>query len=238
MKKMKRVVADVADIYDKHSWQAREYVLRARRLSEQLGTGPAIVYSWFYSVPQRWVQVEPQIFRLIKETNSYDLDTILSLSEKKLAAMMRPVIFYNQISTQLKNFCRTVRDSYISWDHLAGALGKESIFALFETLRNYRNNRVTFKNLAAMKSFVGMSDDLVILDTHVAEVMEISREEAGKCRTRMECFKNVLGTANRVTKELETAGIKDVSTIKWSLAIWFRKANIREHSLLSNNIIY
>ena len=238
MKKIERLVTDVGGLYHKNSRQAREYLLKARRLREQFGTGPAIVYSWFYSVPQRWIQVEPKIFRLMRQTNSYDLDTILSLSEKRLATMMRPVIFYNQVSTQLKNFCGAVRDWYVSWDRFAEALGKESIFRVFRTLRNYENNRVTFKNLAAMKSFVGMHDDLVILDTYVAKVMGINKQEVGKYRTQVERFKNLLGTADRVTKELETRGINDISTIKWSLAIWFSKANIQAVDLLSNNIIY
>ena len=238
MKKIDRIAADVADIYNKNSQQAREYLLRARRLREQFGTGPAIVYSWFYSLPQRWIQVEPHIFRLMRHTDSYDLNTILSLSGKRLATMMRPVIFYNQVSTQLKNFCRAVQIAYISWNNFAEVLGTESIFTLFKTLRNCKNNRVTFKNLAAMKGFVGMNDDLVILDTHVAQVMGMSTQEARKYRTQVERFKNLLKTTNKITKELETCGVDDISTIKWSLAIWFSKANIQADDLLSNNIIY
>jgi len=238
MRKIERIVTDVGDIYHKNGQQAREYLLKARRLREQFGTGPAIVYSWFYSVPQKWIQVEPKIFQLMKQTNLYNLDTILSLSEKRLATMMRPVIFYNQVSTQLKNFCGAVRDLYVSWDRFAEALGKERIFRVFRTLRNYENNRVTFKNLAAMKSFVGMNDDLVILDTYVAKVMGISKQEVVKYRTRVEHFKNLLRTANKVTKELQTCGINDISTIRWSLAIWFSMAKIQAGDLLSNNIIY
>lgn len=212
--------------------------MKARRLREQFGAGPAIVYSWFYSLPQRWIQVEPKIFQLMRQTNLYNLDTILSLSEKRLATLMRSVIFYNQVSTQLKNFCHAVRDLYVSWDRFAEALEKESVFRVFRTLRNYKKNRVTFKNLAAMKSFVGMNDGLVILDNYVAKVMGINKQEASKYRTRVEHFKNLLAIANRVTKELEACGINDISTIKWSLAIWFSMANIQAGNLLSNNIIY
>lgn len=238
MKKIETIVRDVVHVYHEKNHQAKGHLLKARRLAGRFGTGPAIVYSWFYSIPQRWIQLEPEIFRLMRLTNAYDLDTILSLSEKRLAKMMRSVIFYNQLSGQLRNFCRAVRDSYVSWDQFAQALREENVFRVFRTLRNYKNNRVTFKNLTAMKSFVGMDNDLVILDTHVAGVMGISKQEAIKYRTQVKHFKNLLETTSRITKELETRGIKDISTIKWSLAIWFSKANINADALLSNNIIY
>jgi len=238
MKEIQRMITDVEDIYQKNRQQAKEYLLKARKLSAQFGTGPAIAYSWFYSVPQRWIQIEPKIFRLMRQTNSYDMDTILSLSRKKLATMIRPIIFYNQVSTQLRNFCGAVRDSYATWHRFGEALEKDSVFTLFGTLRSHENTRVTFKNLAAMKSFVGMNDDLVVLDTHVAEAFGISKKEAGKYRTQPENFKNLLEIANEVTKELRTHGIYDITTIEWSLAIWFSQAKIRPGELLSNNIIY
>lgn len=233
MKNIKRIVRDLVGIYHESGEHAIEYLSKARRLIKLFGVGPAIVYCWFYSVPQKWTQVEPKIFELMKRTNSFDLDVVLSISEEKLATMLRPMIFYNQISLQLRNFCRSIKNEYLSWNCFAEALCEKSIFTIFKTLRCYKNNRVTFKNLAAMKTLVGMENNLLILDTHVAKVIGISKNEAHKYRTQERLFKDLLNVANEVTDKLRNKGFSDVSMIKWSLAVWFDGAKITAGELLT-----
>ncbi|MBS7633293.1 hypothetical protein KEJ15_06730, partial [Candidatus Bathyarchaeota archaeon] len=83
--------------------------------------------------------------------------------------ILRPIVFYNEISFQLKNFCKAVYNEFNSWDFFANELNGKSIFAIFEKLRKHKGIRLSFKNLAAMKIFVGMDDDLLVLDRHVAK---------------------------------------------------------------------
>jgi hypothetical protein len=59
MRKPKEIVKEVAEIYSKNG--AEEYLRRARKLKELYGPSFTIVYCWFYSVPQKWTQVEPKI---------------------------------------------------------------------------------------------------------------------------------------------------------------------------------
>ncbi len=73
MRKLEEIVEEVTWIYSQSSNQAEEYILKARKLTEKFGSGLAIVYCWFYSIPQKWTQVEPKIFELAKETNFLDL---------------------------------------------------------------------------------------------------------------------------------------------------------------------
>jgi endonuclease III-like uncharacterized protein len=77
-------------------------------LEKKFGSGPAIAYCWFYSVPQRWTQVEPKILEAMKKTNYFDLNTMLVMSEESLAVMLKPIIFYNNIAQQLKRFCEAI----------------------------------------------------------------------------------------------------------------------------------
>lgn len=62
MRNIKTIVKDVAEIYQESGDEAEEYLHKARMLKEEFGPGLAIVYCWFYSVPQKWTQVEPKIF--------------------------------------------------------------------------------------------------------------------------------------------------------------------------------
>lgn len=233
MEDLVSVIEDITQIYRKSASEAEKYLDKARKLGKVLGHGPAVVYCWFYSVPQKWTQVEPKIFEIMQHTKSFDLDVIFSMSLSNIASILRPMIFHNQISYQLKNFCSAIKTEFSSWGRLAEALRKEGIFEMFGRMKNYRNIRVTFKNLAAMKTFVGMDDDLLILDTHVAKVMGISRNELSKFRTQGLLFKNLLEVANEVTIKLRMKGFSDVSMIKWSLAVWFDGAKITADELLT-----
>ncbi len=60
---------------------------------------------------------------------------------------------------QLKRFCEAIKSEHGSWDAFDNVLNKESIFTIFRVLRSFKSIRLTFKNLAAMKSFVGLSND-------------------------------------------------------------------------------
>ena len=233
MRVIERIVEDVAGIYQRSGEQAKKYLHKARRLKELFGYGLAIVYCWFYSVPQKWVQVEPKIFELIEFTNSFNLDTISSIPSEKIAEQLRPMIFYNEISAQLKNFCKAVKEEYSSWEDFVETLRRESIFEIFEKLKYHRNIRVTFKNLSAMKIFVGMDDDLLILDTHVAKVMGVGKKEINKYRTRKTLFVELLQFSIKVTRALRRK-FKDVTMTEWSLAIWFNKAKILPDELLTS----
>lgn len=70
--------------------------------------------------------MEHKIFELMEHTDSFSLDVILTMPAREMASMLRPMIFYNEISLQLKNFCKAIRDGYSSWDSFADALNNES----------------------------------------------------------------------------------------------------------------
>jgi hypothetical protein len=231
MKEVKSAAEKIAQIYRESGAEAERYLRRTRKLKDLCGPSFAVIYCWFYSVPQRWIQVEPKIFELAKKTNSFDLDIILKVSKEKLAAALEPMIFRNEISLQLKNFCKAIKNEYLSWGNFANALKEESIFAIFEKLRRYKNTRLTFKNLAAMKIFVGMNNSLIILDTHIAKMLGISKTERGKYVAWEKSFQSLLDLSRKVTNELKKKGL-DVSGAKWSLAIWFNKTKIPANRLL------
>ena len=233
MRNTKKIVEDVAEIYQKSGVDAEEYLHKARKLKEKFGSGLAMVYCWFYSIPQKWTQVEPKVFELMKHTNSFDLETVSNMSSEELAAMLKPLIFFNEISLQLKNFCRVIQDEYGSWEAFAEVIERKDIFSIFKKLRKHGGIRVTFKNLAAMKSFVGLSNDFLILDTHVAKVLGISEDVRNKYRVQEKLFKDLLDFSNQITQALERKGFQRTTTIQWSLAIWFNKAKIPANDLLS-----
>lgn len=224
MRNVEEMMDSIALTYRDIGPQAEEYLRKARKLKGLYGSGFAVVYCWFYSVPQKWIQVEPKIFELAEKTNSFDLNTLSAAPTESLAARLKPMIFYNEISSQLKNFCRVVKDEYSSWDEFVGALSTESVFTLFEKLRKYRRIRITFKNLAAMKIFVGMNNNQLILDTHVARILRINKKDMSKYRVQPKRFQELLGYAGKVTNELKGRGFGDISMAKWSLAIWFDQA--------------
>lgn len=232
MRDIESIVKEVAEIYSRAGNEAEEYLLKARKLEKKLGPGPAIVYCWFYSVPQKWTQVEPKIFELMKFTNSFNIDKIILMSVEEIAAILKPMIFYNEISFQLKSFCKAIRNEYHSWDKFVKKLCKESIFSTFRRLRKHRNIRLTFKNLAAMKIFVGTDDDLIILDVHVGRVLGMNKGELGKYRVHERLFKDLSMFSGKITDELKRKGFQDITMIKWSLAIWFDKAKMQAKSLL------
>lgn len=231
MKEISSMVEDIAKIYGQSGGEAERYLSKARKLGEICGYGPAVVYCWFYSVPQKWTRVEPKIFELMKYTKSFDLDIILSMPQRKIGSILRPMVFYNEISLQLRNFCSVIKSRYSSWHLFARVLTQESIFAIFRSLRSHRNVRVTFKNLSAMKIFVGMDNDLLIIDTHVAKVMGIGKKEIIKYRTQEPLFSKLLEISRKVTRELRRK-FEDVTMAEWSLAIWFNKAKILSNELL------
>jgi len=227
MRKLDGVVNEVAEIYRRSGKEAEEYLRKARKLKELFGPGFAIVYCWFYSVPQKWIQVEPKIFELGRQTKSFEVDKVLSMSSGDMAEILRPMIFRNKISRQLKNFCKAVKNEYGSWGKFAKVLESKSIFELFWKLRKHRNIRVTFKNLAAMKIFVGEDDSLVIPDIHVAKIIGINEKELDKYRTDVNHFHRLLNFSAHVTKRLQR-----ISSVKWSLAIWFEKSEVSSDELL------
>ena len=53
MRDIESIVKEVADIYRESGKEAEEYLRKARRLKERFGLGLAIIYCWFYSVPQK-----------------------------------------------------------------------------------------------------------------------------------------------------------------------------------------
>lgn len=233
MKEIKDTTKEIAQIYRENKAEAKNYLHKARKLKDLYSPAFAIIYCWFYSVPQKWAQVEPKIFELAKKTNSFSLDIIPTISVKKLATILKPLIFRSEISLQLKNFCKATKSEYLSWNNFANRLEKENIFTIFKRLKKYENIRLTFKNLAAMKIFVAMNDDLIILDTHVARVLGINKIKRGEYVIREKNFQKMLAFSKKVTDELKKKGLKDVSMAKWSLAIWFNKAKISDSRLLS-----
>lgn len=234
MRNAENIVEDVIEIYRESGVDAEEYLYKCRKLKEKFGSGLAIVYCWFYSIPQKWRQLEPKVFELMKSTNSFDLETMSKISREELVAMLKPMIFSNEISLQLKKFCKVIQDECGSWEGFAEAVEKKDVFSIFKKLRRHGGIRLTFKNLAAMKSFVGLSNDFLILDTHVAKVFEISKDERNKYRAKEKLFKNLLAFSDQITQALEREGFHGMTTIRWSLAIWFNKAKIHASELLND----
>ena len=232
MRSIESIVKDIANIYQERGKDAEEYLGKARKLEDKFGSGFAIVYFWFYSVPQRWSQVEPKIFELMRPTNSFDLNTVLQMRRENVTSALRPLIFYNEISLQLRNFCRAIKYEYSSWDNFVRELREDSIFSIFRKMRLYRNIRLTFKNLAAMKSFIGINDDIVIPDVHVASILGMKKAELNKYRTQERLFNELLIFSREITKELKRKGFQRITMIKWSLAIWFYKARMDAKRLL------
>jgi len=167
----------------------------------------------------------------MKHANSFDLNTVLSMPPEEITGILKPIIFHNQISLQLKKFCKAVSEEYQSWDNFVDELMGESIFDIFEKLRQYKGTRITFKNLAAMKIFVGMNDNVPIFDTHVAKVLGFDKREQSKYKVQRKLFENLLEFSEKITSRLKDVGL-NATIAKWSLAIWFDKANIRASQLL------
>lgn len=232
MKDIEKIVRDIVEIYRQSGIDAENYLNKARQLEETFGLGLAIIYCWFYSVPQKWTQVEPKIFELMMITDSFDLNSMLSVSKEELAEMLKPTIFYNEISLQLKNFCKAIQQEHESWEFFAKEIREVDIFSIFSRLRKHKGIRLTFKNLAAMKSFVGPFNHFLILDTHVARVLGIGKDVRNKYKVRKNMFKDLLMSSNQITQALKAEGLEKMTTIQWSLAIWFNKAKIRANDLL------
>jgi len=212
---------------------ADNYLKKVRKLKGEFGPGLASVYCWFYSTPQRWTRIEPEIFKLKEHTDSFDLENVSKISEIRLARLLKSLVFSNAISKQLKSYCKSIQDEYGSWAGFAQALENEDIFSIFNKLRRHHDIRLTFKNLAAMKSFVGFSDDFLILDTHVAKVLGITKESRNRYVVQDELFKGLLGFSEKITDLLKLEGWRKMTTIEWSLAIWFNKAGIHAGDLLT-----
>lgn len=235
MRNLNEIVNTVAEIYRRSGGEAEEYLRQARQLKRCCGPGFAIVYCWFYSVPQKWTQVEPKIFELAKHTNSFDMNKVLSVSSSGIARILKPMIFRNEISRQLKNFCRALKSEYSSWEKFAKALKNENMFELLQKLRRYKDIRVTFKNLAAMKILVDEDDNLLIPDRHVAQIMGLNEKKLARCKVQEKSFRELLNCAETITKELEKRSFEGVSTTKWSLAIWFNRSGILANALLKKS---
>jgi len=233
MRHIEKIVNDIIRIYYESGKDAGKYLYKARKLREKFNSGLAIVYCWFYSIPQKWIFIEPKIFELARYTKFFDLNLLLDISPEQIAYILKPVIFYNRIAIQFKNFCEAVKEEYCSWDNLANRLAWESIFVIFEKLRTYRGVRITYKNLAAMKIIVGNDDDLLILDTHVAKVLGIGGSEINKYRTQKMLFEKLLNYSRRITDRLRNKGLRKITTSRWSLAIWFNKTKTSADDLLT-----
>ena len=232
MKKFNELISHIADIYSKKHSDAEKYLNKARKLKYIFGNGSAIIYSWFYSIPQKWIIVEPKILELMAHTNYFDLNKLLSIPEKRLMKKLKSLVFNKTISVQLINFCKAVRYEYDSWDNFSEDLKIKDIFNIFKKLRKYNNIRVTFKNLAAMKVFVGNANNLIILDTHISETLGIKKTDIRKYRTNEQYFKNLLKYCENITSALVNRSLKNVTMIKWGLSIWFEKAKISAEHLL------
>jgi len=232
MRELEEIVEEIFKIYLTSGNEAREYLQKARRLKSNFGSGFTVVYCWFYSVPQKWSQVEPRIFELAKNTDSFDLNVVLSMPIENIARILKPMIFHNQISFQLKRFCEAIFEEFDSWDSFVSELNEDSIFTIFEKLRKYKGIRLSFKNLAAMKILVSMDDDLLILDRHLAKVFGLSKIEQSKYRSKSNMFLNLLSISEKITEKLKERGLENITMAKWSLSIWFYGAKMSANELL------
>jgi len=230
--KVCEIVEKLKELYPKFKKESIEYLKKARKIETVLGPGTAICYCWFYSVPQRWITLEPRIMKLAEKTENFNLERILKLRYSELKCFFNGIVFHNIISLQFKRFCSTIAKIYGSWEKFGEILKEKDIVALFCELRNESNIRLTFKNLSAMKIIVGRDDDLLILDSHVGNFLGLTFREITMCRQNPKAFLALIDQCHLITRELKILGLKDASTAKWSLAIWFSKAKTSASQLL------
>lgn len=232
MREIETLVDELTIICKKNFQQAQNYLLRAREMKKRFGYGFATIYCWFYSVPQKWITIEPKIFELISLTNSFDLNVVIEVPVERLALALRHLIFFKELSIQLKNFCRAIKEEYESWDTFVRELIEKDLFEIFRRLRKYRNTRITFKNLMAMKIFLGMEDNLMILDSHVASFLGIDQRSLAKCKYQEPCLRKLLKTSQEITSRLKKLGFHSITTAIWSLSVWFEKSKVKSNELL------
>ena len=233
MRGLKDLSKDIARIYRQNRTDAYQYLHKARRLRENYGASLPIVYCWFYSTPLKWTIVEQKVFKLHADTHSFDLQSVTNMSAKEMLSLLKPMPFSRRTSIQLISFCNFVKDTYASWESFADAVKNEDIFSLFRISRFHSNTRLTFKNLSAMKSFVGSSNNLLILDTHVSRILGLNLYQRTSYVTEEKRFRDLLKYADEITQRMREDGLDNVTTIEWSLSIWFNKAKIHADRLLT-----
>jgi len=230
--KIHETVGKLKELYPRFKEEATEYLNKARKIETVLGPGTAICYCWFYSVPQRWTALEPRIMKLAEETEYFNLERILKLRYSELKCLFNGIVFHNIISLQFRRFCGAIAKIYGSWEKFGKILKEKDIVALFRELRNESNIRLTFKNLSAMKIIVGQDDNLLIPDTHVGNFLGLTFREITMCRQDPKAFLALIDQCHLITRELKVLGLKDISTAKWSLAVWFSKSKTSASQLL------
>jgi len=65
-----------------------------------------------------------------------------------------------------------------------------------------------------MKSFIDLSDDFLILDTHVAKVLGINKNVRKKYLVREKLFKNLIVVSSKITQALEEEVFRNVTMIQ------------------------
>lgn len=227
------IINDAVVIFEKNGNDAINYFNKTRKLTSQFGAGFAISYCWFYSTPQKWTYVEPKIFEISKKTQLFNLDLILEINSKSLALMFKPLLFSNELSKQFLCFCKAIKKSYGSWDNFKTSLELDDMFLIFNRIRKHKHTRLTFKNLAAMISFIGFEEKFPILDTHIGTFLGINRVKRSRFVTNENLFRNLLNFTQTITDDLSKT-YPEVSTIKWSLAVWFNRTKLNSSHLLTN----
>ncbi len=172
---------------------------------------------------------------MAKHTDNFDLETILNTSDKTIARILRSIVFHNEVSFQLKDFCKAVYYEFNSWDSFVNEMDTKSVFTTFTKLRKYKRIRLSFKNLAAMKIFVGMDDNLLILDRHVAKTFGLNESEQNKYRSRGDMFWHIVTISETITEKLKEKGL-NVTMAKWSLSLWFDGAGMSADELFLKDI--
>jgi hypothetical protein len=84
----------------------------------------------------------------------------------------------------------------------------------------------------AMKIFLGMEDNLMILDGHVADFLGIDRRFLARCKYQESCLRDLLETSQKITSRLKTIGFPSMTTAIWSLSVWFEKAKVIANELI------
>ncbi len=227
------IVKDLLDIFKVSGIDAIDYLNRVRTLESKFGTGFAISYCWFYSTPQKWMFVEPKIFDLAERTESFDLETILEINFNELSNMFKPLLYSNELSFQFSRFCKAIKGNYGTWTNFKKAIMSENLSRILNKLRKSSNIRLTFKNLAAMASFVGNFDIYPILDTHVGKILGINKYQRAKCVIHGKSFEEVKNYSEEITSKLANT-FHELTTIQWSLSVWFNGSGLSSNDLLSN----
>lgn len=207
------------------------YLFKARNIIYTLGYGSGIVYCWLYSIPQKWKMCEETFFELLRKTKKFDVDVLLSLDIRKIERITRPLGFYRKIFRDFLNFILKTYEVFGDWEGFYNTICSKDVFKLFNILKEYGFNRISLKNLSAMKAYVAGEDNVIILDRHVGRVLKIKENIIRKANLNPKIYKDILREISNYIDHV-SQNFYELTPIKLSLASWFYDTDTSASSLL------